>query len=337
MRRVLVLLALATALSSATTAHAQSPEAAKAFEEGRRLRDQKDYPKAIAAFERSVAASPSIGAYYNLGVCHEAVGDLREAFDAYKTARDLARGKPDERDREKDIGESIAKLLDSHNHLVLVVGEELRRTEGFRVAVDGAEVPPRQYGGPVFRAPLLHDVVVTARGRRELRQKVRNKDTFTASLGEPEATGLPPSPPFPLPDTGGAGDGGGGWGWQHWTGLGLAAAGVGSAVVGVVFTAGYYSEQDRLVTEAEQTCVVRGEKRTCGEGYQRKIDDNTSSFAVKQGVAYGLGAVLIGAGIVLFVTAPSASSSKEQPAAARVRLAPRLGPSATGLDLVGSF
>jgi tetratricopeptide (TPR) repeat protein len=341
MRRRLAFLVLGAMLAASSPAFADNTEAAKAFDEGRKLRDQRDFEKAAAAFERSVSAEPSIGAYYNLAFSCEQLGRTRDALDAYRKAIKMAKDKGDP--REKEATEALTKLLDTHNYVTLIVPDDVDKAAGVRVVVDGDLVPPKQLKGEVFRSGTQHELVVSAPGRKERRISVANKQPVTVTLGDlyDSPTAQPPPPPASAETSSG------GWGWQKWTGVGMGVAGLGAAVAGVVFTADFFSTKSAIEGEFKRTCTVDPvtKQNACNHGEKAHLDNlksdadaNQSRAVVRQSIAYGAAGLLLVGGIYLFVTAPSSSiEPAPPPSALRVRVVPQVGVRDTGLSVLGTF
>ena len=339
MRRRLAILVLGSLLAAASPALADKAEAAKAFDEGRKLRDQRDFEKAANAFERSIAAEPSIGAYYNLAFSYEQLGRTRDALDAYRTARRMAKDKGDL--REKEATEAVTKLLETHNYVILIVPDDIEKTANVRVTVDGEVAPPKGLAGEVFRSGSQHEVVVSAPGRRDRRIKVANRERVTLSLGDAfETTPATPPPPPPSPPPAQAGEEpSGGWGWQKWTGVGVGAAGLVTGGIGAALHVDHASVQ----ADIEAVCLGKSDPAMkCTQQMRTdqndKLTANNNDALVLLPIVYGAGAALVVGGIVLFLTAPSEPSASASPASTlRMRLVPQVGLRDTGLSVVGTF
>lgn len=346
MRRRLAILVLGGLLAAASPALADKAEAAKAFDEGRKLRDQRDFEKAANAFERSIAADPSIGAYYNLAFSYEQLGRTRDALDAYRTARRMAKDKGDP--REKEAIEAVTKLLETHNYVIVIVPDDVERTANVRVTVDGEVAPPKGLAGEVFRSGSQHEVVVSAPGRRDRRIKVANRERVTLGLGDAyETTAAAPPPPPPSPPPAEAAEASsGGWGWQKWTGVGVGAAGLVTIGIGAVLTVNHASDQASLEDTQPPECRDKPDlpplcspaRRNESHTIDAKLEANNNDALLLLPVVYGIGAALLVGGIVLFVTAPSEpSASTSPPNTLRMRLVPQVGLRDTGLSVVGTF
>ncbi len=356
--RIATAASLMTALATMTLSTPASADthgdAVKAFEEGRKLRES-DAEKAATAFERSIKLEPSIGAYYNLGQVNEQLGRVREAVDAFRKAEKLAVQKGDA--RNKDAQDAWGKLLDTHNYVVLNVGDDIKATPGLTLIVDGIPVPQADYNGEVFRSATTHEVVVTATGRKDLRLPgLPNKQPVNVTLGA--VASEPSTPPPPTPPPAEPSSSGGGWGTQKWAGLGLMAVGVGALTYGVIDLVSYEGKRSDALDAAQPyansckgtadaytscpgTALVPADGNRARAAYHQTTDDGASSIPLWITLAV-LGTAASVTGVVLFVNAPS-HASEPAPASARararldVRIVPRVGLHDSGLGVVGTF
>jgi len=79
-----------------------------AYDEGLRLVNGGQYGLAIGAFEKALALVPdSTHAVFNLGACHEAIGDPLRAINYY---RRVLENDPDDADCYRNLGTSFIKL-----------------------------------------------------------------------------------------------------------------------------------------------------------------------------------------------------------------------------------
>lgn len=122
---------LAAAL--ALTIHAAEADAAAAarahFQEAERLAKEGRWREAIASFEAAYRAQPHPALFFNIGKCHEQLGEQQHA-EALKNYREYLRQVPDAHDRE-------------------VVVEAVRRLE-HELEAAGRPVPPEP---PALLAP----------------------------------------------------------------------------------------------------------------------------------------------------------------------------------------
>lgn len=333
-------------------------DAVKAFEEGRKLRET-DPDKAAQAFERSIKLEPSIGAYYNLGQMNEQLDRPREAIDAFRKAEKLAIQKGDP--RSKDAQEAWGELLDTRNYVVVNVSDEIKAAPGLTVVVDGVPVPEAQYNGEVFRPVTTHDVVVSARGRRDLRlHGLPNKQPVAIHLGSVASVAGEPSTSQPAPGPTPPESPSGGWGWQKWTGAGMTAVGVGGMAYALISYVGYRNRESSLADTRQAVagqCTgpaadhpdmcpqdPDGSKLKAAKdaiGVYQDNEDSAKRSAPLWITAASVGLLLTVGGVYLFATAPSASESPPPAASARsgvhVQVIPRFGLHDTGVGVVGTF
>lgn len=320
--------------STATPAWAQSDVARQHFEAGKKLRDDGDCARAIPEFEASLAADTSIGGLYNLGYCYEQLGRRQRAYGAYKEGQQLASVKKD--DRLREISGALAALLETP-HIRLVLPQPL--PDALEIRVDGELIPATFYSAEtvVFtRDARTHTVTVSAPGYEERREVVETKRVKPIELRA--ATAATPAPPTPTPTESA------GWTWQQWSGIGVSAVGVGLLTVGSVMFISYALEENRLYSryDAAGACARpppsrctpsdRAERASLRRQYndnEAKAQDNAP---VMIGTAIG-GALLIGGGILLVLTAPKAPSAKT----GQLRVAPVLGTTTQGAALTGTF
>jgi hypothetical protein len=338
-RRGIFLSCTVALLLGVTDARADADTARQHFDAGKKLRDEGDCTRAIPEFTKSLDADKSIGGYYNLGFCHEQLGRRQEAYDAYRHAYQLASVKKD--DRLREISGSIASLLETP-HIKLVLPQPL--PEGIQIRVDDQLVPESFYGTETViftKSAKTHAVSVTAPGYEERRETVESRQLRAIELRRPseKTTPLPPVPPPKVES--------GGWTWQHWTGLGVGVLGAGLVTVASVILITYSTKESSLLRQfrtLDEKCKGAGcndEERAKREVTER--DYNANEQSVKDDTpliaATGVGGVLVlGTGLVLFLTAPrSSSEAGTKPAASSVNLSPILTGRTRGLALTGTF
>ncbi|MBX3209750.1 MAG: hypothetical protein KF764_32245 [Labilithrix sp.] len=335
--------ALLCFVSIAPDARAQADVARQHFEAGKKLRDQGDCAGAIPEFNVSLAADKSVGALYNLGYCHEQLGQRQQAYDAYKQAQQLASARKD--DRLREVSGALAGLLETP-HIRLVLPQPL--PDGIEIRVDGELVPASVYSAETViftKDAQSHTVTVTAPGYEDRNEVVATKHVKPIELRpKPTATEPDPPPPPPTPTVEA-----GGWTWQHWSGLGATAAGVGLLAVGSVMFISYVLDEsslyDRYQTakkcprapEDTKLCAVASEQATRDDlrgQYDQNERDVRDKAPVILGTAIG-GAVLIGGGLLLYLTAPRGRASDAT--TGRLQVLPIFGQTTQGAALTGTF
>lgn len=137
---------------------AELASARRLFAEALAAEDQGRWAAALELYERvsKVAVSPSL--WYHLGVCHEALGHVIEALNAFELAVSgaTARGETalakESRSRLEKLREKVAKL-------VLHLPDD---AEGVRIEIDGEPVNPALAGAAILVTPGERRVVVKA-------------------------------------------------------------------------------------------------------------------------------------------------------------------------------
>jgi tetratricopeptide (TPR) repeat protein len=324
--------AAALLLAAPVEAWADADGARQHFEAGKKLRDDGDCVRAIVEFDRSLNAERSIGAYYNLAYCHEQLGHRQDAYDAYKQAQQLASSKKDERLRE--ISGALASLLEAP-HVRLVLPQPL--PDGLQIKVDDQSVPTALYQTETViftKSHKYHAVIVTAPGYEERRENVETKQLKVIELHRPPATR-----PETVASPPGAHDGG--WTWQNWTGLGMAVAGAGVFTVGAVVGVSYMLDESRLLSTFKAACQTDGRpectpaeaqaQRFAKANYEENERSGEDNALLIVGTLVG-GGLLIGGGLVVYLTAPKATTQAGLP-----RLVPIIDASRQGFALHATF
>lgn len=364
MRRSVVAFAAVVALSAsayAEGAHAQQPPpasgankdaAADFFKKGRELREKaekdKDHPdralieQAREMFQKSVAASPSIGALYNLAACTEILGQHRKAIEHYEQAAKLARDAGDP--RELDATEAKAQILKRAPWVKVHVLPVVAELEDLKVVVDGEPIAVSEFDTEVFRDHPTHTIVVTAKNRATFKPPpVKDHGTQDVKLEDLPSTvvatggGLPPGGEGPGPVTHS-----GGWGWPQWTGLAAIVVGAGVAGVGAIEVIGAKADQDNSKQTFENVlhCQSPTSSAECTKSNQDFED--AKSRQLSNALIFGVPAlVLIAGGAVLIIAGPSITgNSGSAPGArgpSRFAVTPVLGPGGGGMSLSGRF
>jgi hypothetical protein len=341
-------------------APAPQVEAAVAqYERGRALMKAKHYAEACDAFAQSQKLDPGWGTLYNLARCYELIGKLASARATFRELARLdtypalaAEIKP-ERDlaRRKDAG-SRASALDKR-----VPGLRLTSSSapaGLLVTLDGVDVTsllgtdhPVDLGAHKVHAsaPDRKDfdatTTITDEGKTvaiaiELLPADESGPVAAprAANATPEASGSPTavvgteSPPADTtkltgpdgPDTAPPGR-------RRTYGVILATGGGALVVTGLVFGALARSKW----SEAEDACAehICSNARALNEGL---VSDARSRATISTALVIG-GAAAVGAGVVLFLTAPSRAHTTST----ALRVTPSASPGVVSLVVDGRF
>lgn len=298
------------------------------FEEGRRLFKEGAYERACPKFAESMRLDPASGTQLNLAVCHERIGRTATAWSEFNDAVTRARqdGRPD---REKLALERIASLEPRLSRLEVVV-PRASRVEGLRVMLGDVEIREAAWGVPTPIDPGEHEIRATAPGRETWSRKVTvGEEADRRRLEIPVLRELPeeqpekgdPRPPASntVPDSGSSSQRTLGW---VLGGAGLLAAGTGA----------YFGWQAHSRwADVENVCPGG----LCPDPQTRDANmglrDDAARAATVSTVAFVAGGALVAAGGWLVL------SSSDEPAGARVGIAPGASGTCAGATLRGGF
>ena len=306
--------ALVGSLAMASPARADEPTereraAEKLFVEGRDAESRGEHELACAKFRSSVALVPVPNAVANVARCAEREGRAVEALRAWELVIGLL---PPGDARIAPAKERAAALAAKVPRITLVLPSDL--PERARISIDGSPMSRDAWGVSIPLAPGEHAIVVEAPGREERRFSVTLSDgdrrEVAVSVAPPPVTPPPPPPQAPSKPDG------------RWA-AGFAAGGVGVAgVVTAAVTGAILLARDARI---DDLCP----NRVCSSEGIRQIE-GSKPLLVANGIAWGAGIAGIGAGVILLVTARSASPP-------RAAVAPMVIPGGAGVLLGGSF
>lgn len=316
------------------------------FEQARGLLREGRTGEACPKLEESQRLDPGVGTLLHLGECYERLGRTASAWATFREAAALAQTSR-QPDREKLARQRAAALEVRLVWLRVEVPPEAR-VPGLEVRQDGRVLPPERWGVEVPVDPGRHEVVASAPGFVEQRLLVQRSEPGHEKLllgplkpapdgqkGTPPASGSAPLTSGSTPLTSGSAPlvaPGGGPGGQErspltstsapltsparadaapessgpsagrrYAALGLGTLGVLSLGAGSFFGLRALARQD----DAEPRCDAQN---FCDdEGLRARKD------AIRAGnlstLFFGVGLVGVGAGVTLWLTAPSAPSA----------------------------
>jgi len=287
----MVALAVAVGLLLTTQAEEARDRARDAFTQGQDLYRTGDYAGALAAFQNAEAIQPSPATQYNIGRCHERLGQLADAVAAYERYLSAAPDAPDHDALAGHVAE-LRRQMPQVGHLKVSV-----EPPGASVTVDEAPAEP----APVDRllpagrhlvlaelsgyTPARRDVEVVAGGSLQLELTLRPMETAPATRAPDAAVREQVPAPAPPPSGG-----------RTWTYVALAVAVV-AAGVGVGFGLSSKSAQENL------------QSRVHTQASAQQLYDTASSRAVTANGFYVGAAVAGAAAITLFFLEPTAGHS----------------------------
>jgi hypothetical protein len=335
--------ALAAALvvfASPVRARAQASEAAATalFDEGRKLMTQHRYPEACPKLAESQRLAPSGGTLLNLAECYEHTGQTASAWVAWKdaAARANAAGKADLEKRALARAASIEPTL---ARLTIAVAPD-SDVPGLEVKRDGVAVGHAEHGSAIPVDPGIHEVEASAPKKKAWSTKVdvaakqtdarvivalAEDDRATPSPGVPltppviAPPSVPPTPEQPPTNPGGA---------QRTVAMVVLGAGVVGLAVGSAFGLVAMSKNNEALQP--QNCRTSRDCTPAG----LSLTDEAKNAATTSTIFFGVGAVAVVSGVVLWLTSPRSAAGKS---AAGVHALPVVGRGYGGLSFEGAW
>jgi tetratricopeptide (TPR) repeat protein len=298
MRRLFVVLGALSLLALAPVAHAQDQNAAAAevlFRDGRAAADQGDYKTACAKFHESNRLDPAVGTLFNIADCEEKLGHLATAWTSFK---EVAQRLPSDDERRAIASQRSAALEPRLPRLRIRLGHGV--PSGSRVRRDGVELGAASLDTDLPVDPGQHRIDVTMPGivkQPHYEVFLAEGETKTAEVQLEADDALFPAkaetPPVAPPRSG-----------TKTLGLVVGGVGLAAALTGVV--------TGILVLDRKQTVDqnCNADKLCNSQGLDAARSGKTLGIVTT--VALATGAVGLGAGTYLVLSASSTKSSGMQ-------------------------
>jgi hypothetical protein len=338
--RVLPILALVAVPQLALAADPPKTDPAAAqglFYEARTLMQQNKFAEACPKFEESMRLDAGLGTQFNLADCNEHIGKVTSAWAGFL---EVAAGSKaaNQAEREK-LARKRAQALEPR--LPKLVVDVIGTPAGLEVKRDGVAVGAAAWGTPIPVDPGSHRVTATAPGKETWETTVATAEGKVAHVAVPRdlppaAVAAAPAPIGPQPDiapaaTAAAPDFPAPVVEQNGAAqrtIGWVVAGVG--VVGVGLGAGFGLSSIGKRNESRSHCVA---DQCDADGVGLRDD------AIRNGniatIATIAGGAAIAGGLVLVLTAPKTTESRER--AGKLRARPNFGLNGGGFTLQGNF
>jgi hypothetical protein len=277
------------------------------FEQARSLFDQGNFSEACPRFGASYKLDPAIGTLLNMATCYEMLGHIATAWGYYREVVILAT-KAGEQPRIDIAKVRIAALEPRLPKLMIRAPKQAYA--GLIITRDDAPIDVAVLGAPIYIDPGEHTVTASAPGTKTFSQKVTIREGETKELQiELEAA------PQQRPASGGnvttivredidPGKG------RRIFALTVGGAGAVAVLTGVAF--GFAARDswntafdEGLCEDATLQCTPKGQDLT-REARTRALVAN---------VVGGAGLALVGAGAILYFTAPTRADINMQPRA----------------------
>lgn len=337
-RRAASASALAALLSLSAGARAQPASGGKVaaealFEQARSLMTEGKYADACPRFADSQRLDPSPGTLLNLANCYEKLGRTATAWATYREAASAANaaGRADYVASAQRHADALAP------HLAKLTTTVAQPVDGLQVRRDGVDVAKAEWGVPIPVDAGSHSLEASAPGFKPWSSSVDvAQDGSQVSVAVPALEAAPVTatappttpastpPPAPAPPPAAEGSPGNGQRIAAVVVGGVGVVGLGLSGVFAVLAKNKYNDSLQDCPTSPNVCTQAGV--------------NTRNDALTDGniasVAFGVGAAALVGGVVLWLTAPSASA---HPATGQVRVTPLVGAGTGGALLQGSW
>ncbi len=301
--RAIAIIVAVTRIAFAEPGAAPDPRAATIFQQARDLGKAGKLDEACALFAQSYALDPALGTAMNLADCFERQGQPRRAWELFDT---VARGSQNVQSRARLARQRADALLAQLATVVITVRDAaapgLAIRIGERVVAPAAEVR-------LVVEPADVEVVATRPGAPAWRTRLHAEAGQILTVVVPALVAPPPrtrrrrSRLFVA------------------AGLGVTGAAVLGASVGLGISA-----KQRYDSAFDGGGCVRGEPARCTLAGKATVDRAGDRADLATGLAIG-GAVLVGLGTALFLTAPHDA----------IRIEPIATSHALGVGVLGRF
>jgi len=320
----LVLAACAATPGEAFAQNAQDKAAADVlFQQGKKLMQENKFDAACPKFAESLRLDVGIGTMLWLADCYERSGKTASAWAQFQEAAETAVKTKDAREK---VARERAKQLEPHLVKLQIVVTDANAVPGLEVKRDGSVLGKPLWGTAVPVDPGGHAVIASAPGYKTWEGSIdasAEGKTVTVPIPKLTADVAPKEEPkIALTKEPPKGDRG-----ATQRTLGLVAGGVGVVGVGLGVVFGLSAKSKLDDSNADGHCLPNNH---CDQtGFSARGD--AKDAATLSTVAFAIGVVALGAGAVLYFTAPKG------PQKAGLQVVPRVGQGTGGIDILGRF
>jgi hypothetical protein len=334
---ILALVALPQLALAADPPKTDPAAAQSLFYEARTLMQQNKFAEACPKLEESMRLDAGLGTQFNLADCNEHLGKITSAWAGFL---EVAAGSKaaNQADREK-LARKRAQALEPR--LPKLVVDVVGAPAGLEVKRDGLAIGAAAWGTPIPVDPGTHRISATAPGKGTWETTIATAEGKVAHVAVPRdlppaavaaapvpigpqpeapATATTPANDFPSPvvEQNGAA--------QRTVGWIVAGAGV----IGVGIGAGFGLSSIGKRNDSRSHCV--GDQ--CDAAGVSLRDDAIRSGNIAT-IATIAGGAFVAGGLILVLTAPRTTESRER--ASKLRAAPTVGLNGGGFTLQGNF
>jgi serine/threonine-protein kinase len=319
----------AAAIFEASTATANDAIAAQAlFDQAKRAMASRNYAEACPKLDESLRLDFALGTLLNLADCLEQEGKLASAWSRFLELAAKARAAgQSERAR---IGRDRAAALTPRMSSLVIDVPASSRAASLEVRRDGTVVGPAEWGASIPSDSGSHRIESSAPGRKPWSQTVTVSDgatTTRVTVPDLEVDLPEPTPPLgaphvsPMASQGTSSPNDERSREQRLIGLGLGGVGVLGLGVGTVF--GMLTLTTHAAAQSE--CPLPG----CPTKHGSDLWSESQAFGNVSTIAFVTGALAVGAGVAVWLTAPRPLEHASP--SAQIRLTP------AGFSLKGTW
>jgi hypothetical protein len=320
----LVLAACAASPSVALAQSAQDKAAADVlFQQGKKLMQENKYEAACPKFAESLRLDVGIGTMLWLADCYERSGKTASAWGQFLEAAETAVKTKDAREK---VARERSKQLEPKLVKLQIVVADSSVVPGLEVRRDGSQLGKALWGTAAPVDPGPHAVVASAAGFKTWEGSIdASAEGKTVTVLIPKL--VPDEAPKEGPKAVAAKEQPKGDRGATQRTLGLVAGGVGVVGVGLGVVFGLSAKSKLDDSNANGHCLPSS--HCDAVGFQARSDSKDA--ATLSTIAFAVGALALGAGAVLYFTAPKG------PQKAGLQIVPQIGAAAGGIDIVGRF
>jgi len=291
------------------------------YADGGKLMEAGRFAEACPKIEASWKLDPGIGSTLRLAYCWQQLGRTASASAMYRETEAMARKAGDKR---ADEAAKYAKDLEPLLSLLMLDVAPENKAGGLEIRRDGKVIDAAAWTSGIPMDPGPHVVEAAAAGRLAWKTTI----TIEAKPGMTtlRVPGLAEAPPEDKGVAGGASP----WGAQRVAGVAVGSVGLVGVVVGSIFgavTLGKSSSSRAHCNAAITVCDATG--------FDLQRGARTTAYAADG--ALGIGGAALVTGVVVFLTAPSASATRAPTAGSWVTVGPVIGAGLTGVRLQGAW
>jgi serine/threonine-protein kinase len=291
------------------------------FKDAKKLVEQGRFNDACPKFEESERLDPTPGTLLNLGDCYKASAPPRNAsaLGAYRQAEVMARQRSDK--PRQDAALQRVQAVESLVSKVTIAVPSAAQLPGLEITWDGRAIGQGMFGTAFPADAGEHTLSASAPGYQTWTRKSAvgaNASSTTldvpillvATEAKPSTPTLTPARSVPEAPY---------WGGQRIAGVVVGVAGLGGLVVGSIFGL----QAAKKNSDAAPHCLPSNPRLCDAEGVS--LGEDAYGPATVSTIGFIAGGVALAGGVLLFVTAPSATSNGSGKAAAGPAVGLNLG------------